>query len=84
MEVGYPEPAEEIKLLADVVPTMPQAVMEKRVKVANEIRKVFVGGRNGGGELSLTLSTRGLVRWASLAATFKGAPNALAYSFKPC
>jgi len=41
-------------------------------------------GQDGGGELSLTLSTRGLVRWASLAATFKGAPNALAYSFKPC
>ena len=80
MEVGYPEPAEEIKLLADVVPTMPQAVMEKMVKVANEIRKVFVGGQDGGGELSLTLSTRGLLRWAALAAAFKGAPNALAYS----
>jgi cobaltochelatase CobS len=30
--------------------------------------------------LSVTLSTRGLVRWASLVATFKSAPNALAYS----
>ena len=59
---------------------MPPAVANKMVRVANEVRKVFVGGQDGGGELSLTLSTRGLLRWASLAAAFKGAPNALAYS----
>jgi len=80
MEVGYPEPAEEMQLLAGAVPTMPPAVADKMVRVANEIRKVFVGGQDGAGELSLTLSTRGLLRWASLAAAFKGAPNALAYS----
>ena len=80
MEVGYPEPADEMKLLADVVPTMPATVMESMVRVANEIRKVFVGGPDGSGMLSVTLSTRGLVRWASLVATFKSAPNALAYS----
>ena len=80
MEVGYPEPAEEMQLLAGAVPTMPPAVADKMVRVANEIRKVFVGGQDGAGELSLTLSTRGLLRWAALAAAFKGAPNALAYS----
>jgi cobaltochelatase CobS len=80
MEVGYPDPAEEMQLLAGAVPTMPPAVADKMVRVANEIRKVFVGGRDGAGELSLTLSTRGLLRWAALAAAFKGAPNALAYS----
>ena len=76
MEVGYPEPAEEMQLLAGAVPTMPPAVADKMVRVANEIRKVFVGGHDGAGELSLTLSTRGLLRWAGLAAAFKGAPNA--------
>jgi cobaltochelatase CobS len=80
MEVGYPDPTEEMQLLVDVVPTMPEPVMEKMVKVANQIRKVFLGGQDGAGELSVTLSTRGLIRWASLAATFKGAPNALAYA----
>ena len=58
------------------MPTMPPAVADKMVRVANEIRKVFVGGQDGAGELSLTLSTRGLLRWAGLAAAFKGAPNA--------
>ena len=53
---------------------------ESMIKVANQIRKVFIGGSDGGGMLSVTLSTRGLVRLASLVATFKSAPNALAYS----
>jgi cobaltochelatase CobS len=30
--------------------------------------------------VSLTLSTRGLVRWATLTVAFKGAPNALEYA----
>jgi cobaltochelatase CobS len=80
MEVGYPEPADEMKLLADVVPNMPEPLRESMINVANQIRKVFIGGQDGGGMLSVTLSTRGLVRWASLVATFKSAPNALAYA----
>lgn len=80
LEVGYPEPEDEMKLLAAVVPSMPETVRASMIKVANQIRKVFIGGQDGGGMLSVTLSTRGLVRWASLVATFKSAPNALAYA----
>jgi cobaltochelatase CobS len=80
MEVGYPEPEDEMKLLAELVPNMPESVRESMIKVANQIRKIFIGGQDGGGMLSVTLSTRGLMRWASLVATFKSAPNALAYS----
>jgi cobaltochelatase CobS len=80
MEVGYPEPEEEMRLLAELVPNMPETVRESMIKVANQIRKIFIGGQDGGGMLSVTLSTRGLMRWASLVATFKSAPNALAYS----
>jgi len=80
MEVGYPDPADEMKLLADMVPNMPEPLRESMINVANQIRKVFMGGQDGGGMLSVTLSTRGLMRWASLVATFKSAPNALAYA----
>ena len=80
MEVGYPDPEDEMKLLAELVPNMPESVRESMIKVANQIRKVFIGGQDGGGMLSVTLSTRGLMRWAFLVATFKSAPNALAYS----
>lgn len=80
MEVGYPDPDDEMKLLAELVPTMPESLRESMIKVANQIRKVFIGGQDGGGMLSVTLSTRGLMRWALLVSTFKSAPNALAYS----
>ncbi len=80
LEVGYPEPEDELKLLATVVPNMPEIIRENMIKVANQIRKVFIGGQDGTGMLSVTLSTRGLMRWALLMASFKGAPNALAYS----
>ncbi len=80
MEVGYPDPEDEMQLLAAVVPNMPESVRASMIKVANQIRKVFIGGQDGGGLLSVTLSTRGLLRWASLVATFKSAPNALAYA----
>lgn len=80
MEVGYPDPEDEMKLLAELVPNMPETLRESMIKVANQIRKVFMGGQDGGGMLSVTLSTRGLMRWALLVATFKSAPNALAYS----
>jgi cobaltochelatase CobS len=80
MEIGYPDPEDEMRLLAEVVPNMPETVRESMIKVANQIRKLFIGGQDGGGMLSMTLSTRGLMRWASLVSTFKSAPNALAYS----
>lgn len=80
LEIAYPEPEDEMQLLATVVPNMPESVRASMIKVANQIRKVFIGGQDGTGMLSVTLSTRGLVRWASLVATFKSAPNALAYS----
>jgi cobaltochelatase CobS len=50
------------------------------IRVANEVRRLFVGEAEGGRELTVTLSTRTLVRWAHLALTFKGAPNVIAYA----
>ena len=39
-----------------------------------------MGQADAGRELTVTLSTRTLVRWARLALTFKGAPQPLAYA----
>ncbi len=50
------------------------------VQVANEVRRLFLGQADTGQELTVTLSTRTLVRWARLALTFKGAPQPLAYT----
>lgn len=80
LEIGYPEPELEDTVLAKTVPAMPAVIREKMIRVANEIRKLFVGGDAGVGMLSVTMSTRGLIRWASLTVAFKGAPNALEYA----
>jgi len=51
------------------------------IAVAAEIRRLFVGDPSrGGAELTVTMSTRILVRWATLSLTFKGAPKVFAYA----
>jgi cobaltochelatase CobS len=44
------------------------------------VRRLFLGAPDAGPELTVTLSTRALLRWARLALTFKGAPQPLAYA----
>lgn len=65
IEVGYPEPAVEEALLAKVAPVIPAEVAAKMVSFANSIRQLFIGGE-GEGSLSVTMSTRTLLRWAKL------------------
>ena len=78
--VDYPDGATEQGLLRTLVPKLPEAIGEKMVGVANEVRRLFMGQADAGRELTVTLSTRTLVRWARLALTFKGAPQPLAYA----
>lgn len=79
-EVSYLEPEIELKVLAAKIPDLPQAIAENMIKVANDIRALFVGHDET--SLTITLSTRGLVRWARLAVTFRRAPNSLQYSLR--
>jgi cobaltochelatase CobS len=78
--IGYPDAQTEQGLLQTLVPALPEAIGEKMIAVANEIRRLFQGEADAGRELTVTLSTRTLVRWAHLALTFKGAPNPLEYA----
>ncbi|MBK5968810.1 MULTISPECIES: AAA family ATPase [Thiorhodovibrio] len=84
LQVNYPDPETEHAVLDGEVPDLPTEIAHKLVVVANEVRRLFLGESDGanpqGGELTLTLSTRTLVRWARLTVTFKGAPNPLAYA----
>ena len=87
MEVNYPEVSVEKSILSAALVSMNVAVdsimeniMDKMIEVANQIRRLFVGGSDGAGELSVTMSTRTLVRWTNLMIAYKRAPNALAYS----
>ena len=74
--MNYQEPKIEEELLGLVVPTM-KPVLGAMVRLANEVRQLFAEGR-----LSLTLSTRTLVRWAQIANDFRNSPNSLEYGLE--
>ena len=80
VQVGYPEPAVEKAIIKTQVPKLPDLIADKMIAVAGEIRRLFVGAKEGGAELTVTMSTRTLVRWAGLSLTFKGAPKVFEYA----
>lgn len=81
VHVGYPEPDAERQVIQQAAPKLPVLIIDKMIQVASEIRRLFVGDHEGGGpELTVTMSTRTLVRWAQLSLTFKGAPQVFAYA----
>jgi cobaltochelatase CobS len=80
MEVQYPDPTAERQLLALKVPDLPDNIADRMIRVAGEVRHLFIGHESAAAMLSLTLSTRSLVRWAELALTFRGAPETLRYA----
>lgn len=80
VEVSYPEPETEQAILARAAPTLHEAIRTRLVSVANDVRKLFEGNEDEGSQISVTMSTRTLVRWAKLSLTFRGAPNALKYA----
>lgn len=81
IHVGYPDPEIEKEVVKRAVPKLAEQIIDKMVVVAGEIRRLFMGaGAEGGPELTVTMSTRTLVRWATLSLAFKGAPKAIEYA----
>jgi cobaltochelatase CobS len=79
--VGYPEPDVENQVIRQAVPSVNDTIIKNMITVAGDIRRLFMGDGTGDEpELTLTMSTRTLVRWASLSRTFKGAPNVFEYA----
>ena len=76
LEVGYQSPDVEETLLVKTVPAM-KPVLASMVRLANEIRTLFSEGR-----ISLTMSTRTLLRWAQISNDFRNSPNALEYGLQ--
>lgn len=66
IEMGYPEADTEVSLLRQRFPQLPQELATSMVSYANDIRKQFMGTDSGPDALSVTLSTRTLLRWAGL------------------
>lgn len=80
IEIDYPSEEVEISILEKKTPELPEEIRRNMIRVANHIRKLFVGGEETATPLTITMSTRALCRWANLTLKFRNAPNALAYS----
>ena len=81
VQVGYPDAAVETEVVKTAVPGVPDTIIAKMIAVAAEVRRLFQGDTTGDQpELTVTMSTRTLVRWATLAVTFKGAPKVFEYA----
>lgn len=78
VEVGYPDPDQELKILTVKFPKMPTQIVTKMIEVANEVRGLFMGDPEGsssqqgsGGQIEVTMSTRTLTRWVQLSSFFQ-------------
>lgn len=64
LEVPYLEDKDEVATMVNALPGFPEIMAQKMVKIANSIRAQHQG--LGGNYLSVTMSTRTLLRWARI------------------
>ena len=82
VNVSYPETDVEMAILEKRASEIPEPIREKMVRVANEIRRLFIGGSNVDSTLTITMSTRALCRWADLTIDYRNAENPLEYALR--
>ncbi|GAM71738.1 aerobic cobaltochelatase cobS subunit [Vibrio sp. JCM 19236] len=80
IKVDYADPAIEAQILEKIAPTIPKKIRDNMIELANKVRKVFKGDEEANVELSVTFSTRTLIRWAIQTQRNKGAQCPLSYS----
>lgn len=84
IEVDYPTKEIELDILLKVAPSIPKDLLDKMIDVANKVRLIFKGECEEDAysdiDLSVTFSTRTLIRWAIQTQRAKGAPCALSYA----
>lgn len=71
--VKYPDPETELAILARKVPDMPEPYARNMIEVANDVRAAFLGTSGKHDAMEVTISTRGLIRWATLALLYRDA-----------
>lgn len=79
-KVWYADEDIELEVLSKVTPNIPKAIHKKMISLANKVRNVFVGEEDSNIELSITFSTRTLIRWAIQTQRNQGAKCPLSYA----
>ena len=73
VKVSYLDADSEKALLERLVPQLDVRIREPMVEIANDIRALFMGQSDSANAISLTMSTRTLIRWARMTWSFRGA-----------
>lgn len=75
IKVDYPAPDVESEILeARFGSLLDSRVREAMIRVANAVREQFIGTGNAGATLSITFSTRTLIRWGKMLLAFSRSP----------
>ena len=83
LEVDYASPYAEETVLRKALSKNIEPMIPLMVKLANDIRALFKGDDDPmTRRLSVTMSTRTLIRWGKLAEVFRGAPNVMKFSLE--
>ena len=80
IRVDYPSQEIEEAILGKIAPDIPKNIRSKMVELANKVRNVFKGEEDGSVDLSITFSTRTLMRWAIQTQRNQGASCPLSYA----
>lgn len=80
IEVDYADMEIELAILERVAPNIPKSIRQRMVELAQKVRSVFKGNEDTGTDLSVTFSTRTLIRWAIQTQRSQGAPCPLSYA----
>ena len=83
LEVDYASPYAEETVLRKALSKNIEPMIPLMVKLANDIRALLKGDDDPmTRRLSVTMSTRTLIRWGKLAEVFQGAPNVMKFSLE--
>jgi cobaltochelatase CobS len=74
-KVMYPDAETEKGILQNILPGLPETNIDLMIRIANNIRDLFMGTKDEGPELEITMSTRTLIRWAKLSYAFRNASS---------
>lgn len=81
IKTNYLNPDIELDILKKVTPKIPNTIAKRMIELANKVRSIFIGeGDDDNIELSVTFSTRTLIRWAVLTQRNKAAGCPLSYA----
>lgn len=94
LDLDYASAKQELSILKNAVPELTEDMLDRMVDYANSVRGLFKGkfrktskypemsSFDAKGQVTVTMSTRGLLHWAKMVIKFRNAPNPMLYGLE--